>query len=142
MGSPAPLNDTHGKSIILFDGVCNLCNGAVRFIVKRDSSARFSFASLQSRVAKQLLSQYALPSNDIYSILLIRNGILFDRSDAILEIAKDLDGMWRTLRVLKFLPKRLRDFIYKLVANNRYKIFGKQDSCLIPTQDLRARFIE
>jgi predicted DCC family thiol-disulfide oxidoreductase YuxK len=142
MGSPGSITDTNSRPLILFDGICNLCNGSVQFIIKHDPAAKFSFASLQSPAAKRLLHHFKLPSEDIYSILLIKNEILFDRSDALLEIAKDLNGVWRVFRIFKFLPKGLRDSLYKLVANNRYKIFGKQESCLIPTKDLRARFID
>jgi predicted DCC family thiol-disulfide oxidoreductase YuxK len=142
MGSPGSITDTNSRALILFDGICNLCNGSVQFIIRHDPAAKFSFASLQSPAAKRLLNHFKLPSEDIYSILLIKNGILFDRSDALLEIAKDLNGAWRVLRIFQFLPKGLRDSLYKLVAKNRYKIFGKQEFCLIPTKDLRARFID
>lgn len=142
MGSPASIANTNGRPIILFDGVCNLCNGSVQFIIKHDPAGKFSFASLQSQTAKRLLKNFHLASEDIYSIILIKNGILFDRSDAILEITKDLNGVWGAFRIFKFLPKRFRDSVYKLIANNRYKLFGKQESCLVPTPDLRARFID
>ncbi len=128
--------------VILFDGVCNLCNGSVQFIIKRDPLSKFSFASLQSTVAAQLLKNFEVSSHDIYSILLIKNGVLFDRSDAILEIAKDLKGPWPALAIFKFLPKTFRDFFYRLIAANRYRLFGKQDSCLLPTPELRARFMD
>jgi predicted DCC family thiol-disulfide oxidoreductase YuxK len=142
MGSPHSLEEKNNRSIILFDGVCNLCNRSVQFIIKRDPSGKFSFASLQSRTGKQLMNRFEGDAEDIYSILLIKNGILFDRSDALLEIAKDLNGAWPAFRVFRFLPKVFRDSLYKLIANNRYRLFGKQDSCLLPTADLRARFID
>lgn len=141
MGSPASIADNN-RPVILFDGVCNLCNGSVQFIIKHDPEGKLAFASLQSAAAQQQLKNFKLPSEEIYSILLIKNGKLFDRSDALLEIVKDLNGIWPAFRVFRIVPKVLRDFIYKLVANNRYKLFGKQDSCLMPTPDLRARFID
>lgn len=142
MGSPASVDNTHRRPVILFDGVCNLCNSSVQFVIRNDPEGRFSFASLQSSTAKRLLNNFAIPSEDIYSILLVKNGVLYDRSDAILEIAKELNGIWRFFRIFRILPKGFRDLLYKFVANNRYRLFGKQESCLMPTSDLRARFIE
>jgi len=141
MGSLASLTDAD-RPVVMFDGVCNLCNSSVQFIIRHDPSGKFAFASLQSPVAEKLLMGYNLQHRDLYSILLLKNGILYDRSDAIVEIASDLSGLWSGLRIFKFVPKILRDSVYKLIAKNRYKLFGKRDSCLMPTPDLRARFID
>jgi predicted DCC family thiol-disulfide oxidoreductase YuxK len=141
MGSSASIAEKDQQQIILFDGVCNLCNSSVQFIIKRDPLKKFTFASLQSPAATKLLMDFKPQPQDVYSILLIKNGRLFDRSDAILEIVKDLNGGWTILRLFRFLPKTFRDFFYKLISSNRYKLFGKQDSCLVPTADLRGRFL-
>lgn len=141
MGSLASLTDAD-RPIVLFDGVCNLCNRSVQFIIKHDRLRKFAFASLQSVAAEKLLAGFKVQHSDLYSILLLKNGKLYDRSDALLEIASDLNGFWPVLTIFKLVPRIIRDFFYKLVANNRYKLFGKQNSCLMPTADLRARFID
>lgn len=140
MGTPASI-DERGRPVILFDGVCNLCNGAVQFIINRDPTGKFAFASLQSDVAKRLLGNFQIPSESIYSILVIKNKKVYDRSDALIEIARDLPGAWRTLTVFRFLPKFFRDAVYKVIANNRYRIFGKQESCMLPNAELKSRFL-
>lgn len=140
MGAHSPLADH--RPVILFDGVCNLCNSSVQFIIRNDPDKKFAFASLQSSVAKDLLTELSSGPTDLYSILLLKNGKVFDRSDAILEISKDLSRPWSAIYVFRFLPKAIRDALYKLIANNRYKLFGRQDSCLMPTPELRARFID
>jgi predicted DCC family thiol-disulfide oxidoreductase YuxK len=141
MGTPASLS-TRGRPVILFDGVCNLCNGAVQFIIKRDHDNQFLFASLQSSVAKQLLGEFDIRTDDLYSIIVIHNGKLYDKSDALIVIARHLPRPWSTLTIFRFLPIFLRDGIYKMVANNRYRIFGRQDSCMLPTPELKARFLD
>lgn len=139
MGSPASIGDE--RPVILFDGVCNLCNGAVQFIIKRDQTGKFRFASLQSPAAAEMLTGMQLRPDDIYSILVLKNGKLYDRSDAIIEISKDLPGVWRAIAAAQFLPKVIRDGLYKIIANNRYRIFGKQESCMLPTPELKSRFL-
>jgi predicted DCC family thiol-disulfide oxidoreductase YuxK len=139
MGSSTPIEE--GRPVILFDGVCNLCNGAVKFILKRDPAGKFLFASLQSPFAAQAVKDFAIESTGLYSILLIKNGRLFDRSDALLEITRDLSAWWPALYMLRVVPKVIRDGVYKFVANNRYRLFGKDESCLLPTTELRSRFL-
>lgn len=128
--------------VILFDGVCNLCNGAVQFIVKRDHRGRFRFASLQSAFGKEQCEQFSLPTDRLYSILLIKKGKVYDRSDAILEITKDLRGIWPVLSFFKILPKVFRDAVYDMISRNRYRWFGRKDTCMIPTPELKARFLD
>lgn len=140
MGAPAEITDQ--RPIILFDGVCNLCNGSVQFIIKRDPTAKFRFASLQSNYAKALLKDLGMSGEHLYSIILVKNTMTHDRSDALLEITRELNGAWPILYVFRFLPKVLRDRLYEFVAANRYKWFGRKDSCMIPTADLRERFLE
>jgi predicted DCC family thiol-disulfide oxidoreductase YuxK len=138
MGTP----DTIGHALVLFDGVCNLCNHSVKFIIKRDSKAKFRFASLQSEVGQQKLSQHAIPIIDNESIVVIKNRKVFQKSNAALEIARGLDGAWPILYGLKVVPRFIRDFFYDLIARNRYKMFGRQNECMIPTPELKARFVD
>ncbi len=127
--------------VILFDGVCNLCNSSVLFIVKRDPKANFKFASLQSEFGKSHLEKYGLPVTELNSVLLIKEGKLFQKSNAALEIAKQLGGGWPVFYIFKLVPEFLRDGIYNWIARNRYRWFGKKDACMIPTPDLKSRFL-
>ena len=141
MGSPDSLGN-HKPVLILFDGVCNLCNGLVQFIIRRDAKGKFKFASLQSEVGRSLLKQFNIDPDLLHSIVVIDNGVAFQRSDAVLRIANYLGGRWKILTAFKILPKFFRDGCYNVVAANRYRIFGKQDSCMIPTPELKDRFVE
>lgn len=128
-------------SIILFDGVCNFCNYWVNFIIDRDKENRFKFAALQSEKGRELLEKYSLPTNDFDSFILISNKKIFKKSLAAFEIAKNLSGWPKILLLISFLPQSFTDWIYSLVANNRYKFFGKKDSCRIPTEEEKAKFL-
>jgi predicted DCC family thiol-disulfide oxidoreductase YuxK len=127
--------------IVLFDGVCNLCNGAVQFIVKRDPRGILQFASLQSLYARQKLEALGRDPDALYSIVVLRDGRALEKSDAVLEIAKHLTGPWKYLTIFQIIPRFIRDWFYSLVANNRYRWFGKKDQCMIPTASLKARFV-
>ena len=129
--------------IVLFDGVCNLCNGSVQFILDRDPKGYFSFASLQSERGKALLREHGVTptEGDPDSVFLIEGGRLFDRSTAALRIAAHLTLPWSLMRIYLLLPAFLRDPFYKLVARNRYRLFGKTNECRIPTPELRARML-
>ena len=129
------------KFIVLFDGVCNLCNGFVNFVIERDPKNKFLFASLQSSKAKSLLANAKSVPNGLETIVLIKGDRIFLRSTAALKIARELSGLWPIFYVFLFVPTFIRDFFYKLIANNRYRIFGKQDECRIPTPELSGRFI-
>jgi len=142
MGSSRSVDADHVHNLILFDGVCNLCSGAVQFIVKKDKAAKFKFASLQSPVAGNYLRKHNLEQKGTYSIIFIHNGKAFDKSNAVLEIAKRLSGAWPLFYAFKILPKFIRDFFYYAIARNRYRWFGKKDECMIPTAELKARFLE
>ncbi|WP_224490451.1 thiol-disulfide oxidoreductase DCC family protein [Robertkochia flava] len=133
-----------GKKVILFDGVCNLCNGAINFVIKRDHQDRFRYASLQSEIGKALLKERKIDTNEIDSIVLIEPGVAyFVKSDAALEIAEGLGWPWKTLYVFNYiLPVQLRDKLYDFVARNRYRWFGKKDQCMIPTPALRSKFLD
>ena len=119
------------KHIILFDGICNLCNGAVNFILKRDKKKQFRFVALQSEKGIDLISKFKIaPETD--SIILILNNQIYTESDAAIEIAKLLPALWNWLSVFKIIPKKVRDGIYKWIAKNRYRWFGKRKTCRIP----------
>jgi predicted DCC family thiol-disulfide oxidoreductase YuxK len=128
--------------IILFDGVCNLCNDLVQFIIKRDLYTRFRFTPLQSESGLQLLKQYGYKEDKFEFIVYIRGGKTFCKSTAVLEILNDLGGIWRFTYALIIIPKFIRDFIYNIVSKKRYQLFGRSDSCMIPTPGIKERFLE
>jgi predicted DCC family thiol-disulfide oxidoreductase YuxK len=125
---------------VLFDGVCNVCNGLVQFIIKRDPGALFQFASLQSDEAQQLLDVYQQPSS-LDSIVLLHKGKVYTESTAILQICRKLTGLWKLLYALIVIPKPIRNGLYRWFARNRYRWFGQQESCMIPTPEIRQRFL-
>ena len=127
---------------LLFDGVCNLCNGSVQFILKRDTQGRFRFASLQSEAGRRLMTGHGLDPDALSSVVLIEDGRAYQESTAALRIARHLPGAWKLLRVLTIIPRPLRDAAYRLIARNRYRWFGKTETCWLPTPELRARFLE
>lgn len=127
--------------IVLFDGVCNLCNGAVRFIIGADKREKFRFASLQSESGQSLLRKHGLPTDSFDSFVLIKGDQCFVKSSAVLNCSKELGGIFRLFYVFIVLPKPLRDFVYDLVAKSRYQLFGRNESCLVPTPALRQRFL-
>ncbi|MEJ7646685.1 MAG: DCC1-like thiol-disulfide oxidoreductase family protein [Chryseolinea sp.] len=128
--------------IVLFDGICNLCNASVQFIVKRDSAGKMKFASLQSSFGKSQLSKYNFDPDALHSIVVIDDGIAYQKSDAAMKIASNLRRPWSLLAALKVIPRFIRDGVYNLVSRSRYSLYGKRDSCMIPDEGLRARFIE
>ena len=129
--------------IVLFDGVCNLCNGAVKFIIQHDKNVHFKFASLQSAFAEKILQQYKIEiNNPPQSILLISDNKVFDQSSAIFHIAQKLDGAWKAAAIFLIIPKFIRDAVYNLIARNRYKWFGQKKECWLPTPELKARFLD
>ncbi|MFJ7887249.1 thiol-disulfide oxidoreductase DCC family protein [Lysinibacillus xylanilyticus] len=127
-------------SIILFDGECNLCNQSVVFVIKKDTENHFRFASRQSKIGNQLLDQYKIDKN-IDSIIVIDNDTVYLESDAILHICKYIKR-WRILCIFSIFPKLIRDDFYKGFAKNRYKWFGKKEQCMIPTPEIKKRFLE
>lgn len=129
------------KRIILFDGVCNLCNNAVQFVIKHDPSNKFMFASLQSSKGQSLLEQYSLPQQGFDSFVLIQNEKVFLKSTAALQVAKQLSGPIKLLYGFIIVPAFIRNAVYAFVAKNRYKWFGKKDSCMIPSASLKAKFL-
>jgi predicted DCC family thiol-disulfide oxidoreductase YuxK len=135
------LIEVGSKPLLLFDGVCNLCNGAVNFIIDRDPDHKFVFASLQSPLGEQIAEQYQLPKEDFSSMVLLKNNTIFLRSNAALELARDLSGAWPLIYGFKIIPRFLRDWVYRTVSANRYKWFGRQDQCKMPTMDTNSRFV-
>ena len=129
------------NSIILFDGVCNLCNSSVQFIIRNDPKKLFLFASLQSDAASKILLQFRIKKLDLTSILFIENGLIYDKSTAVLKISRKLKGGYPLLYGFIIIPRFMRDWMYQQLANNRYKWFGKKDICMVPSSDLVDRFL-
>lgn len=127
-------------NIILFDGVCNLCNSSVQFIIKWDPNGYFSFAPLQEEAGKKLLATHHIKTN-MDSLILISNNTFYQKSSAALEICRHLQGGWKLLYAFKLIPRFIRDPLYTYIAKNRYKWFGKKTSCMIPTAENKKRFL-
>jgi predicted DCC family thiol-disulfide oxidoreductase YuxK len=128
--------------VILFDGVCNLCNGFVQFIIKHDKKNKFRFGSLQSESAKKLLETFHFSLEELKTIVLVEDGKIYMRSRALLRIASHLDGVWKLTSIFHVIPSFISDVVYNLVSKYRYKVFGKRDSCMIPSPEIKSRFIE
>lgn len=127
--------------ILLFDGVCNLCNASVQWILKRDPKGQFRFAALQSATGQQFLLQHGLSAKDFDTAVVVVGKQIFLRSDAALEIARRLGGFWQLLYVFKVVPRPLRNAIYNLVARNRYRWFGQREECMLPKPEWKDRFL-
>ena len=129
------------KSIILYDGVCNLCNNSVQFVIKRDKKQQFLFTSLQSDAAAKLLLQFYNKKIELNSIVLIEENKVYDKSTAVLRIARKLNPFWNIFYIFIIVPKSFRDLVYDFIAKNRYKWFGKQDKCTVFIEKYKNRFI-
>jgi len=129
------------ESVVLFDGVCNLCNGIVNFLIDADSCRRLKFASLQSEVGQQILTQFGMDTADFDTFVFYSKGRIYTRSRAALEVVRQLGGPWQLAYVAVIIPPLLRDVIYRWVSANRYRWFGKRDACRMPTPELRSRFL-
>lgn len=131
------------KKIILFDGVCNLCNGFIQFVIERDTTDVFRYAALQGEVGKQLVSERKINTEKIDSVILIEPGVAYYiKSDAALQIGLQLKGYRTISMILNLIPRGLRNIIYDLTARYRYAWFGKKDACMIPTPELKAKFLD
>ena len=128
------------ERIVLFDGVCNFCNGSVNFIIDHDPEKRFKFAPLQSEIGQSLIEKYAIPS-DVDSVILVEDGKVYMHSTAGLRIAKGLGGIWSLGYVFIIVPAFIRDWAYKTFAKYRYRLFGKTEACMMPTAEVRERFL-
>jgi predicted DCC family thiol-disulfide oxidoreductase YuxK len=141
MGTPGPISNP----IILFDGLCNLCNQSVQFVIKHDPQSKFRFAALQSDFGQNVLRENHLDPGKLLSVVLLTHDRgrtrVYDRSRAALEIARRLNGLWPLLYVFVIVPPFIRNLVYDWVSRNRYRWFGRRDECMIPTPELRARFI-
>jgi len=129
------------EPVVLFDGVCNLCSGSVQFLIEHDPEAKLRFAPLQSAVARELLEGVGLHDYDFDSIVLVEGEEYYTKSTAALRIARRLDRPWSLLWTLRYVPRVLRDAVYDVVASSRYAVFGKKDRCMVPTPDVRDRFL-
>ena len=133
--------------IILYDGVCGLCNRLNQFLLKRDHQDRLLFASLQGELARKILERHGADPTDLDTVYVVENydtpnERLFKRSDAILRVVTELDGVWKIASVGKVLPRPIRDLFYKVVAGNRYRVFGKYDTCMVPDPKHRKKFLD
>ncbi|MBD7945303.1 MULTISPECIES: thiol-disulfide oxidoreductase DCC family protein [Psychrobacillus] len=128
------------EAIVMFDGVCNFCDSSVQFIIKRDSKGYFQFAALQSDAGMKLKEQYSI-SHNIDSFILIEDGKVYKFSDGALRVCRNLEGIWRYMYIFIFVPRPIRNSIYKFIAKNRYKWFGQKDSCMLPSPEVRSRFL-
>lgn len=133
-------DDVH--PVILFDGVCNLCNSSVQYVIRHDPKKIFRFASLQSPYAQKILADFHLPVNDFNSFVLFENNTVYTRSTAALKVAKRLSGWIKILWVFLIVPKFIRDAVYNIIAKNRYKWFGKREACWVPTPELKSLFLD
>jgi len=135
------------KPILLFDGVCGLCDRLTQFLLKRDRQDRLLFASLQSEFAAAILKRHGKDAHDLDTVYLVKNHeqpdeVLLARSDAIISVLRELGGIWSLAASGKILPRGLRDRLYNLVARNRYKVFGKHETCMLPEPKHRRKFVD
>ena len=129
------------ESIIIFDGVCNFCNGAINFIIKHDPEKMFTFTPMQTELAKSLMKKHKITNVGIDTFLLVKNNQCYIWTNAAFEISKDLSGYWYLSNILKIIPRPIRDFLYRIFARNRYTLFGKQNTCMSPTAETKDRFV-
>lgn len=127
--------------IVLFDGVCNFCNASINFVIERDKAGYFKFAPLQSEIGEKVTAEHRIDTVETDSVILVEDEKFYTHSTAALRIARRLDGFWSVAYALIVVPRPIRDFFYKLLAKNRYKLFGRQEQCMIPTPEVRARFL-
>ena len=135
------MSNTKSHKVILFDGVCNLCNNTVLLVIKRDKKDIFRFAALQSEAGLQLVSKYGIDTSKTDSIVLIENDRVYLKSSAALRIARGLNSAYPLLYGFMIVPRFLRDWVYDFIARNRYKWYGKKESCMIPTPELQLKFL-
>jgi len=133
-------NGTQCMPVVLFDGVCKLCNGSVNFIIKHDRKAKLKLAPLQSDYGRRMIATHMEKSNSMDSILLLEGVRLSEKSTAIIRISRYLGGLWPLCMIFLIVPRFIRDFFYDVIANNRYRWFGKYDTCRIPNPEYEDRF--
>ncbi len=130
-----------GHPVVLFDGTCNFCSVSVQFILRNERDSNLHFATLQSEVGQQRLMDHDMPRDRMDSMILIDQEQAYDRSDAALRVAKHLRAPWRWAKIFVFVPKPIRDWCYRILAKNRYRIFGKSEECMVPKPELKSRFL-
>lgn len=135
------LNNPDNKPIVLFDGVCNLCNGLVGFLISHDPHGHLRFAAMQSKAGQTLLRRHGLPLTDYQSFVLLDQNRVYLKSTGFLRLLGYLRRPWYWLRVLRFVPRSWRDWIYDLIARHRYRLFGQRPVCMTPSDDIAARFL-
>lgn len=133
---------TFPHPIIFFDGVCNLCTGSVQFVIRHDPSHHFRFTSLQSEIGKRLLEEFNLPTTEFGSFILLEKGKIYTQSTAALRVTKQLNGLWPGLYGFMIVPAFIRNAVYRFIAKNRYKWFGKKEACWVPTPALKSLFLD
>ena len=136
-----PLSLSEEHPILLFDGVCNLCNGSIQFVIERDAEAKFRFAPLQSAVAQELLRDCGYQGETLDSVILVEDGECYAGSEAVIRTARHLGLPYSLLGPAGLVPARLRDLAYEFVAERRYRWFGRREQCMMPTPDLERRFL-
>lgn len=129
------------SAIILFDGVCNFCNASVNFVIARDRAGFFKFAPLQSEIGENVIERHGIDTTETDSVILVEDNFAYTHSTAALRIARRLDGLWSWLFLFIVIPRPIRDVFYRLFARYRYRLFGRQDACMMPTPDIRDRFL-
>ena len=130
------------SDVVIFDGVCNLCAHSVKFILNHEAEPKLRFVSLQSPAGARLMREFGLSPEDAKSFVLVADGRLHVKSDAAVRVSRYLRGAWKLLGVVRVLPRPIRDWVYDVVARNRYRWFGRAESCMVPTAEIRARFIQ
>ena len=133
--------ETLQNPVILFDGICNFCNAGINFIIKQDNKKHFRFAALQSDAGQKILQQHGLPTEGFESFILVKDGKVYQRSAAGLKVYNQLSWYWKWTQLGWIAPKFIRDGIYNYIARNRYKWFGKKEACMIPSPEVRSRFL-
>ncbi|MDE3248601.1 MAG: thiol-disulfide oxidoreductase DCC family protein [Bacteroidota bacterium] len=134
--------DKFPDKLILFDGVCNLCNRSVQFVIRHDPNARFHFASLQSATGQEVFTAFGLADQQLDSFVLLDNGKAYTQSTAALRVSAHLAGAWKLLYAFLIVPPFIRNAVYRWIARNRYQWFGKRDACMIPSPELSQRFLD
>jgi predicted DCC family thiol-disulfide oxidoreductase YuxK len=129
------------ENLVLFDGVCNLCSALVQFVIRHDRVAKFRFAAIQSEIGKEIFQSHGLDAADLQTFVFIADGRMFVRSDAAIEVASRFGGAWRFFTVFRLVPRVARDWIYSVIARNRYRWFGRKEVCMVPTVEIKERFL-
>jgi predicted DCC family thiol-disulfide oxidoreductase YuxK len=135
------MSELNSKGVVLFDGVCNFCNSSVNFIIRYDKKDYFRFTPLQSEIGMKISEKYNLDSGNLKSVILVDKGKIYTKTTAALRIAKQLSGAWPALYVFIIVPAPIRDVVYNIIAKYRYKWWGERDACMIPTPEIRKKFL-